>query len=669
MTDKTELLTEGRDLYDKYVSSWSDNRIQWIAAMRFYNGEQWPEALRRWRETDLNGARPCLVNNRLPQHIKQVTNEQRQNRPSIHVLPADDGADKDTAEVLSGLIRQIEYVSDADVVYSTAGKTQTVMGIGYWRVMTQVIDPTVNKQEIRLKRISNPLSVVFDPWALDPAGADANDVFVVDVISRARFKEQYPGKVATESWDTATFDSFSDWYPDDESVRVCEWFHVKQDDGKRKVCWYKMTGSQVLKEHELDGEYIPVVRVIGEEIDIDGKRMYHGLVRNAIDPQRMYNYWVSKATELAALQPNAPYIGAAGAFDTFEDAWAEANNSTKPYLEYNTIDAEGKPIPPPQRSSPPTMPNSYLAMVQQAGEDIKGTMGQYGQAVGQPGDEKSGRAIIALQKESDNSTFDYIDNLAHSIRHTGRIIVDLIPFVYDTPRIVRVLGEDHEPSMVKLDPGVQQPITDLQESAGIQGVYNPGVGQYDVRIVVGPSYASKRQEAADSMDRILSSAPQLWDVAGDLLVKNLDWPGADKLAERLERRVPPELKDEAEQPQSNPQDQMMIQQLDQTVQAMQAEMEQMEQKVASKDADMQRAANDDKKLDIERQRLEIELKQVKIQEYQAETARMAMIQKDPRIMQLLALMEGGLVPDEQVEDTIDGMTAPEPVEQPQPTVM
>jgi len=675
-------ISEALELFRQLGEDEAHNRQQYLKATRFFNGEQWPEALLRTRETDPNGARPCLTVNVLPHYCKQVTNEMRRNRPSIRVLPVDDGADIETARVLQGIVRHIENRSDADVVYGTGGRTAVIGGLGYWRIATRYLDEEYGLQEICLDRITNPLSVYMSRCDC-PAGSDALDVFVSEMISKDEYKRLY-GKAPPTSVPAELGDN--NWL-DDDYVRVAEWYHVDitehatlvlpngrrlkkadakkyadqvgklenyRDDGppirERKIKWKKLNGVEILKEQDLDGRYIPIVRVIGQECDIEGKRYYFGMVRDAIDPQRMRNYWRSCETEMIALAPKAPFVGVAGAFDGFENRWGSANTQNIPYLEYNAVDVNGVPAPMPQRQPAAPIPTAMVQAAANADIDIKAATGIFGAALGEPTAEKSGRAIEARKIESDISTYDYIDNLSISIRHTGRIIVDLIPHVYDTPRVQRILGEDGSPQMVQLQPGMGRASAESPDK-NIAGIYDPGVGRYDVEITVGPSFTTKREAAVEAMSQVLQGNPQLWQAIGDLFVKNMDWPGADEISERLHKMVPPALLDDEEQQQEehNPQDMQMIQQLDHTVQQMTAELEKAQTDVQSKRDAIIKAENEAKRLEIE--------------EYKAQTERMNVIATNPQILQIMAPLVGGVNPFSEFPPSVDGMGENESYEQ------
>jgi hypothetical protein len=325
----------------------------------------------------------------------------------------------------------------------------------------------------------------------------------------------------------------------------------------------------------------------------------------------MYNYWVSQEAEMLALAPKAPFIGYGGQFEGYEDKWKTANTNNWPYLEVNpdVTDGQGAVLPLPQRAQPPMASSGLLQAKAGASEDIKSTTGQYNASLGMGSNERSGKAILARQREGDVGTFHYGDNLTRAVRHVARQLVDLIPKIYDTQRIARIIGEDGETKMVKINPDQPQPVNKIMDQNGIviEKIYNPGVGKYDVVATTGPGYATKRQEALEAMAQLLQGNPQLWQVAGDLFVKNMDWPGAQEMSKRFAKTIDPKfLSDGDEDP--------ALQAAQQQIQAMGAEMEQMHQMIQNvgKSIEMQ---------DLERKDFEAQIKL-----YDAETKRIAAVQ-------------------------------------------
>jgi hypothetical protein len=527
-------------------------------------------------------ARPCLTINKLPQHVRQVTNEQRQNRPNGKVIPADDNADVQVAEIFNGVVRHIEYMSDADVAYDTACDNQVTYGEGYIRLLTEYCNDDTFDQDIKIGRVRNAFSVYMDPTIQDPCGSDAEWCFITEDILKSEYERLFPdaSPISTLYSQGVGDQGISSWLQED-TIRIAEYFYnvydsetlhlypnnqtakanspedkqLKEMYGKplrtrkvdrKKVMWMKTNGFDILDEREWSGKYIPVVRVIGNEWEVDGQIYISGLVRNAKDAQRMYNYWTSQEAEMLALAPKAPFIGYGGQFEGYENQWKTANTTNWPYLEVNpdVTDGAGGVLPLPQRAQPPLPQTGLIQAKMGAGEDIKATTGQYDASLGQQGNERSAKAIVAREKQGDVGTYHYVDNLARAIRYITRQIVDMIPKIYDTQRIARIIGADGEVSMVKMDPAQEEAVREVrdQETGGlIEKIYNPGVGTYDVMVTTGPGYMTKRQEALDAMSQILQSNPQLWAVAGDLFIKNMDWPGAQEMAERFKKILDPKV--------------------------------------------------------------------------------------------------------------------------------
>jgi len=335
-----------------------------------------------------------------------------------------------------------------------------------------------------------------------------------------------------------------------------------------------------------------------------------GLVRNAKDAQRMYNYWVSQEAEMLALAPKAPFIGYGGQFEGYEQQWKTANTQNWPYLEVNpdVTDGQGAVLPLPQRAQPPMASSGLLQAKAGASEDIKSATGQYNASLGMSSNERSGKAILARQREGDVGTYHYVDNLARAVRYVTRQLVDLIPKIYDTERIARIIGEDGEPSTVKMNPMQEEPVKKIvnQEGIVIDKIYNPSVGKYDVRVITGPGYATKRQEALESMAQLLQGNPQLWSVAGDLFVKNMDWPGAQDLAKRFQKTLDPKVLADEDNP--------ALVAANQQIEAMSAEMQNMFNMLQGVQQSME--AQDQRRKDYE----------AEIKAYQAETQRISAVQ-------------------------------------------
>jgi hypothetical protein len=639
----------------------SSTRKLWKADLRFANGDpdngyQWDDALMRQRELD---KRPCLTTNKVKQHNRQITNDARQNKPAIRVYAVDSGADKKTAEIFNGVIRHIESNSNADTAYDIASEFAVDAGLGYWRITTDYAADDSFDQEIYIKAVPNPLNVYLGRHT-EPDGSDAKRGFIFEDMPKEEFEAKYPD-CEPIGWPT---DAGSEWLTKD-TIRVAEYFKIVEEsdtlcagpDGepfklseiedkatakeimsdetiqKRKVSvrkckWYLIAGDQILDRRDWLGRYIPIVRVVGEEVEIDGKIDRKGHTRALKDAQRMYNYWSSAGVEYGALQGKQPYIGPGEAFAGYENYWDNLNTSNVPYLPYNGLDPSGNPIAKPERQMPPVSAPMYMEGMRVASEEMKMASGQYDASLGQKSNETSGRAIMARQREGDNATFHFVDNVARAIRYTGKILVDLIPKVYDTARVVRILGEDGKDETVQIDPQAPRAMVQQQDpmTGAVKEIYNPSVGRYDVTVSVGPSYGTKRQEAFQALSEISSRNPQMMQVAGDLIMKAADFPMADQIAERLEKTLPPGLADpkDGEQP-IPPEALQKMQAQDQQIQAMGEALNNASQMVDQLE-DKQRAEQDRLRAEQGKQaldaaRMELEARKLAIEEFRAETER------------------------------------------------
>jgi hypothetical protein len=426
-----------------------------------------------------------------------------------------------------------------------------------------------------------------DPMSQDPTGADAEWTFITQDMTKEDYEREYPDAAPLSSiLASGVGDQYLSQWLTEDTIRIAEYFYYKHKTKKlnlypgnqafyegspedkqmkemglkpvnsrqvdaKTVMWMKTNGFEVLEEREWAGKWIPVVRVIGNEFEVDGQIYISGLVRNAKDAQRMYNYWVSQEAEMLALAPKAPFIGYGGQFEGYETNWKTANTTNWPYLEINpdVTDGMGAVLPLPQRAQPPMASSGLLQAKAGASDDIKSTTGQYDSSLGATSNERSGKAILAREKQGDVGTYHYGDNLARAVRHVTRQLVDMIPKIYDTERIARIVGLDGEVDMVKINPEQPEPVKKIVDQAGIviEKIYNPGVGYYDVVCTTGPSYMTKRQEAMDAMGQILQGNPQLWAVAGDLFIKNMDWPGAQEMANRFKKILDPKVLSEGDE--------------------------------------------------------------------------------------------------------------------------
>lgn len=584
-----ETLREIRQRFSDAVEFSATVRQEMLDDIRFARlGDQWSEAAKYDRNRP-GKERPMLVVNRLLQFRDRVVNEIRQNTPSIRIRPVNDGADQETAEVLMGLVHHIQDNSNASIAYDTAVEWQVDAGLGYFRVRNDYIDDTSFDQDIFIDRIPDPMKVYFDPHSKQPDGSDAEWCIIAEEISKEEFRRMYPD-VDETSFEAAGNGDMQGWYTQD-SVRIAEYYYLEYDEAQeiydeetgrsrtiqpKRCMWCKVTGDKVLERTELPTKYIPVIPVIGHEIWVQGKRYLSGLIRNAKDAQRLYNYYLSANAENVALAPKAPFIGVAGQFET-DPNWGRANKESVAYLEYDPVSIAGTPVGAPQRAMPPQASSAIMDAIRLAENDIMQSMGIYQPSLGAQSNETSGRALLLRQKQSETGNFHYQDNLNRSIRHCGRIIVDMIPKVYDRPRVARILGEDGTPRTVNLDPNLPQASANTDNPA-IDSIYNPTIGQYDVVCDSGPSYATKRDEAANMMLALTQANPALFQSIGDLMMKNMDWPGAEEISKRLQMLLPPQLQQMAGGDKVDPQvmqAQQMIEQMADQMEQMSAEMQQL----------------------------------------------------------------------------------------------
>ena len=680
----SDILATARSRMEMAISALSESREDEIDDLKFYAGSpdnhwQWPAdvlATRGAVQGQTINARPCLTINKLPQHVRQVTNDQRQNRPSGKVIPADDKGDVEVAEIFNGIVRHIEYISDADVAYDTACENQVSYGEGYIRVLTEYCDANTFDQDIKIGRVRNSFSVYMDPMIQDPCGSDARWCFITEDVAKKDYERMYPDSAPITTLQSLGVgdQNLSQWLNED-TVRIADYYYIEHDKAtlnlypgnatafkgtpedtqltaiygkpsrtresdRVKVKYCKINGYEILEERDWAGKHIPVVRVVGNEFEVDGRLYVSGLVRNAKDAQRMYNYWVSQEAEMLALAPKAPFIGYGGQFEGYETQWKTANTTNWPYLEVNpdVTDGQGATLPLPQRAQPPMASSGLLQAKSGAAEDIKNTTGQYNASLGMASNERSGKAILARQRESDTGTYHYVDNLARAVRYVTRQLVDLIPKIYDTQRIARIIGEDGETDMAKIDPMQQEPVKRIVDEQGItiDKIYNPAVGKYDVVVTTGPGYATKRQESLEAMAQLLQGNPQLWAVAGDLFIKNMDWPGAQEMAKRFAKTIDPKLMSDADE---NPE----LQAAQQQMEAMGQEMEQMHQMIQNvgKSIEMQ---------DMKRKDYEAEIKA-----YQAETQRISAVQAGMTEQQIQDIAMGVVAAAMESNDQIGGI--------------
>jgi hypothetical protein len=573
-----EILARARKRFDRCVSAESDNRKNAVDDLKFKSGEgQWPADVVAERNFD---KRPCLTINKLPTFVNQIVNDQRMNRPAININPVGDKSDPEVAKMYRSLIRAIERDCAADIAYDTGFDSAVSNGFGYWRINTEFEASNSLNLVLVIKRIRNPFTVYLDPAHTEPDGADSKYGFVTEMVPRKEFEDEWPD-ADPMPWTQGGFGEDYKNFVTNEEIRVAEYFEITTKkrrlvqlsnghqgwwdelDDESKVegdvideresdfptmKWYKLTAKDILFEREWPGKWIPIVKVIGNEIDIEGKVRLSGLIRNAKSPQLMYNYHRTLSVELSSLQPKAPYIMEEGQVEGHEQQWKKANTTTFPYMLYKGSSINGKQAPAPARVPFMGINSGVQAEVEAAAQDMMAVTGiRFDATKGERVYDESGRAMREMRERGDLGSFHYIDNLARSLRHTGVILVDLIPKVYDTKRVLTILREDDTEEQVQVDPNAGQPYQESRNPATqkMLKIFNPAYGRYGVTVTIGPSYASKRIEAAESMMDFLRSiapaAPQMVAAVSDLVAKNADWPGSEEFATRLAKMQDPKL--------------------------------------------------------------------------------------------------------------------------------
>lgn len=677
------LLDEARERFKRSQEIDGDNRKQALADTEFVwkKGAQWADRDRKRRENDM---RPCLEINMLPQFIKQVVNDGRMNRPGIRVHPANGEASEEVAEILQGLIRHVEYDSNAPATYDVAFEHAVTGGRGYWRVMSEYESPDSFNQKLVIKRVSDPLSVRVDPDYQEPDGADIGWAFVTESMPKETFEQKWPNARALNYEEED-----EEWAGDEESVVVADYYRriaekrvlvqtrqagavwkdelpadtpedeivTEREVDDYRVEWVKIAGgSQILERYEWPGKYIPIVLCVGDEIVINGKRIYQGLIRRAIDSQKLFNVSRTSIAEHLAASPKSPWLMAEGQVGPYSSIWRTANKIAHDYLPYVPTTIGGKDVPPPQRVQPAVMPPGLADQALLSSQDLRATIGIYDPSLGQKSNETSGRAIIAREKQGDTATFHFLDNLARAVAHTGRVILDLIPHYYDTQRLVVTIAEDDEQSTVMINQEV--PLADAAQAIVSNDVT---VGKYSVAIKAGPSYATKRMEAAEFMLQVVQSNPAIMQVAGDLIMKSQDVAGAEELAERLEMMLPPPIQAQikAKKEKKTPPDPQMMAQLQQMQQQMQQaamafqQLQAENQKLKADTSLKAQTAQQEMSIERERTAAEIQLEREKA-EAQAELA----VQKaelDAKVKMAVAAINRDSEPMEAVGPDVAGI--------------
>ena len=600
MDDFDPRITEAKQFLKLANDADTNNRSEALEDLKFAAGDQWPVEIQNSRNLE---ARPCLTINKIDAYVRQVTNQQRQQRPRIKVHGMNNQSDAKIAEILTGICKHIEVNSDADHAYDNAFNYAVRCGFGYWRVKTDYVREDSFDQEIYIEPIHNPFTVYFDPNSTLPDGSDAEKCLVTQVVNKKIFEKMYPdAETGVGFTQKGTGDTNAEWVMK-EDIRIAEYWYTERkadklcllSDGskvfrsdlpssadllmrglvviderasfKKQIKMIKCTAIEVLEEGDWASKYIPIIPVYGEEFVVDNKRKKYGLVRMAKDAQRMYNFWKTSITESIALAPKAKWLLAEGQDEGHENEWAQANVKSMPVLRYKQKDIEGVPAPVPSRIQPEAPPAGIMAAADGVNSDMQAILGIFDPNQMATGNI-SGKALNGQQQQIDLTNFHYYDNLTRSIKHTARIILDLVPKIYDQTRVMRIIGDDGKPDLVEIN-------KHAQDEEGVYKILNDvTVGEYDVVMDTGPGYNSKRIEAVNSMMPMLSADPNLMNVAGDLIFRNMDFPGADTIADRLAAANPlAQIDDKSNVP---PQVQMQLAQSKKTIQDLQQQLQGMQ---------------------------------------------------------------------------------------------
>lgn len=639
------LIQQIKDKYDKAVDGWQiiyEKARDDLLFLSDEPGAQWDEKLFNDRKK-LN--RPCLTMDQTNQFVKQVTNDIRQNTPAIKLLPNGDGADIETAEMLQGLIRHIEYDSDADEVYDTAADFAVKSSIGFIRVDHEYADDDSFDQKLCIKRVVDPSLIYIDPNSIEADGSDMKYAFVLEQIHKEDFKKRFPEKALV------SFPVTGEHNDQEDHIWIAEYYEVEEREEtisigsrefgdyrerkitKRSVTRRLVSGQEDLEDaKEFPGTYVPIVPVYGDEQWYDGKRHLVSLIRPAKDEQRAFNLWKSLEMELVMKQPQAPVMVAARSIAGFEDQWRDPGKSFA--LTYNATDEKGQPLPPPTRLEPPVVPTGVVNAARSVIDDMKSTLGMHNASVGEIGNEISGIAINERKKEGDVATFHFMDNLRRSIAQVGKILVGAIPSIYDTPRVLRIIGEEDDIQEVTINA--------MEMAEGQERPYDLTRGKYSVKVVSGASFTTKRQEEAQFLTEVVTANPELLGKIGDLLFESMDFPKSQAIAARFKKLIDPALLDEEMDAQTAALQQQLMEAQGVNEQ-LQAALAEMQQRLDDKEAELVvKAADNEAQNETDRLKLLLQEQELQSKE-RLELAKLELEAKryDLELAKFTTLQQGG----------------------------
>lgn len=557
-----DLLSEITTFVMESEAADSSERQNYVEDLKFayVRGAQWTDESKRNRTN-----RPSYEFNRVIQPINQVIGEQRMNRASIRVRGTDDQADPDVAEVFSGMIRNIESMSAAPDIYDMSFKNAVAGGYGVWRVAPRHVGAQSFDQEIRILPIHNVLTVYFDPLSMDPVKRDQKRCAIEEIISHDDYEAKYGKKITPAD---IQFSALNNRWITTDTIRVAEFFKmipVKKEialmsDGrvvdfndelkkiqselegipdaptvKRtrvvdlfKVRWWLVDGNNILEGPiDYDWQYIPVIKLPGRYVNIEGKQLTQSLHRHSKDAQRVYNYNRTTMSEVVGNTPRQPYMVTAAMIKGYENQWNQSGSANRPYLLYNPDPKAPAGAASPQRVAMAEVPTALVTMAAQDADDIKATTGFHDTSLGRQGNEISGEAIKSRARIADVGSYEFFDNYRKAIQFTGDILVGMIPTVYDTPRVIRIEGLDGVEDFVKINAYDDATDKNLDLSKGV----------YDTTVDVGPAFSTQREESFSRLLEAFGAVPGLAEVAGDLLMKSSDVQESDEIVKRMRSKM------------------------------------------------------------------------------------------------------------------------------------
>lgn len=492
--------------------------------------------------------------------VNQIAGAIKKADFDIKIRPAGGDASKETAELFDGIIRNIETTSNASTIYSRAGRNMVAAGVDGWMVVQKWADAESFDQELAIEYIPNFWdSVFFDTNSQMPDRSDAEWAHKLTAMSKRAYEEKYPEGSGTS---VGQGKSFSTYYNKPDQVIVGEYYWIKQttktlvqmsngavyveDEEFAKVAdelaalgvteksrrtrparsvWLRhYDGSGWLDEaQETVFEWIPLIPAYANFNIVDNKIIYHGVIEKLLDAQRVHNYVMSRYVGDVALSPKPKLWMTPEQAAGHTQKLATMNTNNDPVALYNHI--EGQQPPYRDGGALPSPALSELSAITTTA--ITQASGLFASNMGDNPSLQSGVAIEQLQERGDTGTIDYFQSLEVAICHTAKIIVNAIPKVYDSERLVRILYEDGTHDMLTLN----NVVTDQQTGEPVV-LNDVSKGRYDVTCSAGKSFSSRRQESVAAILEMAQVDPTIIQEGSDVLLKNAGAAGLDIIAER-----------------------------------------------------------------------------------------------------------------------------------------